>query len=565
MLLGSKINRKGVTALADRKKRVYVIGHKNPDTDSICSAICYAELKNRLENTDRYVASRAGEINQETKYVLGHFNEPLPRYVGDVSPQVKDIEINHTDGADRNMSLKKAFNMMKSMGVSTLPILKGDMLEGLITVSDIATSYMDVYDNRILSMAHTPLINIVETLDAQIISGDCDSVFEEGKVLVAAASPDLMENYIEKGDLVILGNRYEAQLCAIEMGAGCIVVCEGARVALTIRNLAEEKGCIIIGSPHDTYTVARLINQSMPICYFMRKDKLITFRTDDLVDDIRHTMARVRHRDFPVLGHDGTYRGMISRRSLLGLERKKVILVDHNEKMQAVDGIDNADIIEIIDHHRLGSIETISPVFFRNQPLGCTATIICQMYEEQGLVPDKTTAGLLCAAIISDTLMFRSPTCTQIDEAAARKLADIAQIDIENFAASMFTAGSDLKGKSEEEIFYQDYKRFSSGDMEFGVGQISSMSRDELDEIHYRLVPFIKKLSDSQQGSMIFFMLTNVMDASSELIFYGTGAQEVVEKAFSQKNDDGSIYIKGLVSRKKQLIPKIMMAIQEGM
>lgn len=554
-----------MTALADRKKRVYVIGHKNPDTDSICSAICYAELKNRLENTDRYVASRAGEINQETRYVLGYFNVPLPRYVADVSPQVKDIEINHTDGADRNMSLKKAFNMMKSMGVSTLPILKGDMLEGLITVSDIATSYMDVYDNRILSMAHTPLINIVETLDAQIISGDCDSVFEEGKVLVAAASPDLMENYIEKGDLVILGNRYEAQLCAIEMGAGCIVVCEGARVALTIRNLAEEKGCIIIGSPHDTYTVARLINQSMPICYFMRKDKLITFRTDDLVDDIRHTMTRVRHRDFPVLGHDGTYRGMISRRSLLGLERKKVILVDHNEKMQAVDGIDNADIIEIIDHHRLGSIETISPVFFRNQPLGCTATIICQMYEEQGLVPDKTTAGLLCSAIISDTLMFRSPTCTQMDEAAARKLADIAQIDIENFAASMFTAGSDLKGKSEEEIFYQDYKRFSSGDMEFGVGQISSMSREELDEIHYRLTPFIKKLSDSQQGSMIFFMLTNVMDASSELIFCGTGAQDIVEKAFSQKNEDGSIYIKGLVSRKKQLIPKIMMAIQEGM
>lgn len=551
--------------MADRKKRVYVIGHKNPDTDSICSAICYAELKNRLENTDRYVASRAGEINQETRYVLGYFNVPLPRYVADVSPQVKDIEINHTDGADRNMSLKKAFNMMKSMGVSTLPILKGDMLEGLITVSDIATSYMDVYDNRILSMAHTPLINIVETLDAQIISGDCDSVFEEGKVLVAAASPDLMENYIEKGDLVILGNRYEAQLCAIEMGAGCIVVCEGARVALTIRNLAEEKGCIIIGSPHDTYTVARLINQSMPICYFMRKDKLITFRTDDLVDDIRHTMTRVRHRDFPVLGHDGTYRGMISRRSLLGLERKKVILVDHNEKMQAVDGIDNADIIEIIDHHRLGSIETISPVFFRNQPLGCTATIICQMYEEQGLVPDKTTAGLLCSAIISDTLMFRSPTCTQMDEVAARKLADIAQIDIENFAASMFTAGSDLKGKSEEEIFYQDYKRFSSGDMEFGVGQISSMSREELDEIHYRLTPFIKKLSDSQQGSMIFFMLTNVMDASSELIFCGTGAQDIVEKAFSQKNEDGSIYIKGLVSRKKQLIPKIMMAIQEGM
>lgn len=550
--------------MADKNKKTYVVGHKNPDTDSICSAICYAKLKNLIDNTSEYVASRAGEINQETRYVLGRFNVEAPKYIDDVSPQVRDIDINHISGVDGMMSLKKAWNMMKSTGVSTLPILNGKNLMGLITISDIATSYMDVYDNRILSMACTPLINIVETLDGEISAGTSEGVFDTGKVLVAAANPELMESFIGDGDLVILGNRYESQLCAIEMGAGCIVVCEGAEVALTIRKLAEEKNCMIIRSPHDTYTVSRLINQSIPIRYFMRKEKLITFNTDDLVDDIKHVMAKVRHRDFPIIGRDGTYRGMISRRNLLQLERKKVILVDHNEKIQAVDGIENAEILEIIDHHRLGSIQTISPVFFRNQPLGCTATIINQMYAENGLEPDAVTAGLLCSAIISDTLMFRSPTCTPVDEMTARKLAEIAGVDITELATEMFAAGSDLKGKSEEEIFYQDYKKFTSGEKEFGVGQISSMSAGELNDIHFRLVSFIERIYGSGQNSgMIFFMLTNVMDSSSELIYYGDGAGLVVEKAFQIKGDGHSVYIKGLVSRKKQLIPKLMTAMQE--
>lgn len=544
-------------------KKIYVIGHKNPDTDSICSAICYSHLKNEITGTDRYVARRAGEINQETRYVLDKFRVMAPAYIDDVSPQVKDIDIRKVPGVSDGISLKKAWYLMKSTDVVTLPVLNGDKLAGLITIGDIANSYMDIYDSRILSTACTPFINIIETLDGELLTGSSDAIFEKGKVLVAAANPELMENYIEAGDLVILGNRYETQLCAIEMGAGCMIVCEGARVSLTIKKLAGEKGCTVISTPHDTYTVARLINQSMPIRYFMRKDNLITFKTETLVDDIKQIMASVRHRDFPVLTRTGKYVGMISRRNLLGMERKKVILVDHNEKSQAVDGISEAVILEIIDHHRLGSLETVAPVFFRNQPLGCTATIIYQLYNENGVKIEKTVAGLLCCAIISDTLMFCSPTCTEADKTAAGKLAAIAGINVEETAAGMFAAGSDFANKTDEEIFYQDFKKFSSGSNQFGVGQISSMSREELENIKQRMMPYIKKNFESKAGEMIFFMLTNVMDTSSELIYYGNGAEGLVMKAFGVNGSGDSVYIKGLVSRKKQLIPELILAMQE--
>lgn len=544
-------------------KKVYVVGHKNPDTDSICSAICYAHLKNKAFGTDDYLPRRAGEINQETRYVLEYFGIEEPPYIDDVSPQVKDIDIRRVPGVEDGISLKKAWYLMKSTDVVTLPILKNEKLEGLITIGDIANSYMDVYDNKILSMAKTPYINIIETLDGELLTGDSNELFSQGKVLVAAANPELLENYIEAGDLVLLGNRYETQLCAIEMGAGCIVVCEGAGASLTIRRLAEEKGCTIISTPHDTYTAARLINQSMPIRYFMRRDKLITFKTDALVETIKLVMTRVRHRDFPIINRKGKYVGMISRRNLLGMERKKVILVDHNEKTQAVDGISEAEILEIIDHHRLGNLETMSPVYFRNQPLGCTATIIFQIFTEMGLEIERAIAGLLCCAIISDTLMFRSPTCTPADKTAAEELAKLAGIDIEQMAVEMFAAGSNLANKTDEEIFYQDFKKFTSGEIQFGVGQISSMNKEELKQIKTRVLSYISKSCSEKNDEMIFFMLTDVMEESSELIYYGNGAQGLVAKAFGVNGSGASVFIRGLVSRKKQLIPELMTAMQE--
>ena len=444
-------------------------------------------------------------------------------------------------------------------------------MEGLITVGDITKSYMNVYDSSILSKAKTQYSNIIETLEGNLLIGNENAYFDQGKVLIAAANPDLMEYYIAPHDLVILGNRYESQLCAIEMEADCIIVCEGAAVSMTIRKLAQERGCTVITTPYDTYTAARLINQSMPISYFMKTENLITFEDADFIDDIKEVMASKRHRDFPILDKDGKYRGMISRRNLLGARGKQIVLVDHNEKNQAVDGIENAEILEIIDHHKLGTVETIAPVFFRNQPLGCTATIVYQMYNESNVQMGKEIAGLLCSAIISDTLLFRSPTCTAIDKMAALALASEAGIDMNQYAKEMFSAGSNLKSKTDNEIFYQDFKCFNSGKVSFGVGQISSLNSDELECLKERLLPYLKKAHKEHGVDMMFFMLTNILNESTTLLYEGTGALSMLVNAFHLEESmeavldtsSGTVELPGVVSRKKQLIPAIMIACEE--
>lgn len=541
---------------------VYIIGHKNPDTDSICSAIAYAELKNQL-NGGGYCAARAGQINQETQYVLNFFQVPAPKYIADVMTDVRDIEIRKTQGVTGDISLKKAWNMMRALGVVTLPITENQQLQGLITIGDIANAYMDVYDNCILSVAKTPYKNILETLDATMLIGSEDAIYEHGEVVIAAANPDVMEDYIHEGDMVILGNRYESQLCAIEMNAACIIVCMDAKVSRTIQKLAQEHGCSIIVTPHDTFTVARMINQSMPISHFMKRDKLTTFKVTEKTEDIKGIMGEKRYRDFPILDLDGNYIGMISRRNLLNLRKKRVILVDHNEVSQTVDGINYAEILEIIDHHRIGTLETLEPVFFRNQPLGCTATIIYQMYKENRIEISKKIAGLLMAAILSDTLMFRSPTCTAVDRAAAEDLSAICGVEIEEFAIDMFSAGSDMSSRTAAEIFNQDKKKFQVGDHTFIVSQINSMNTIELEEVREKLEPYLEEQFDSLGVEMCFVMLTNIVKEDTRLLCFGEKGAEVARNAFQLPDDMQEIWLKGLVSRKKQLIPSIVTVLQQ--
>ena len=542
---------------------VNVIGHINPDTDSVCSAIAYANLKSQSTG-EKYIPKRAGQINAETQFVLKHFGVSAPDYMGDVRTQVIDIDVQRVTGVSQEISLKRAWELMKTDTLQTLPIVDASQkLLGLITIEDIAKSYMDVYDSRIISKAGTPFHNIVETLDGDMIHGDMDEEITSGKCLIAAANPDLMESYIEKDDIVILGNRYESQLCAIEMGAKCIIVCDGALVSYTISRLAESRGCYIIKTPYDTFTASRLINQSIPIRFFMKSENLITFGLGEYLDDIRDTMAKKRYRDFPILDWNENYFGMISRRSLLGARKKKLILVDHNELTQAVDGMEEAEIIEIIDHHRIGSIETMGPVFFRNQPLGCTATIIYQMYREQGIEITKEIAGLLCSAILSDTLMYRSPTCTEVDHIVAEELALIAGIQTDEYAKAMFQAGSDFSSKTEEEIFYQDFKAFCSNGTDFGVGQISAMTQEELDQVKEKLQPYLQQVIAERKVSMVFVMLTNILEENTYLICAGEGAEELVQNAYHVHEENGYYLLKGVVSRKKQLIPMFMSALQE--
>ena len=542
--------------------KIYVIGHKNPDTDSICSAIAYADIKNRSEK-GTYVAKRAGQINEETEYVLRRFHVRAPGYLPNAGTQVKEIEIHEVPGVRGAISVKKAWELMNNNNVVTLPITsENNTLQGLITVSDIAESYMDAYDSRVMSTARTQYRSIAETLDGTVLVGNEHGYFVKGKVVIGTFHPDMMEDYIEKDDLVILGNRAEDQLCAIEMDASCIIVGLGAKVSRTIQKLAEEKSCVIISTPHDTYTIARLINQSIPIKYLMKKENLITFSTEDFLDEIKEVMKTQRHRDFPVLDKKGKYVGTISRRNLIGGSRKRLILVDHNEESQAVDNVDQAEILEIIDHHRLGSLQTMAPVYFRNQPVGCTATIMYQIYQEKQLEISPEIAGLLCAAIISDTLMFRSPTCTTVDQAAAESLAKIAGIDIPEFASEMFRAGSNLKDKTPAEIFHQDFKKFIIEDVTFGVGQINSMDARELEEIKENLLPNMQNECGKHGMQMVFFMLTNIIEESTELLYYGSGAKELIARAFEKEVPEESCRLEGVVSRKKQLIPAFMMALQ---
>ena len=470
------------------RKEVYVLGHRNPDTDSICSAIAYADVKNKENDGNHYVAARAGQISSETSYVLQRFGMRQPTYVNNIGTRVRDMEIRKIPGINEGISMKKAWSMMAEMNAVTLPIVDANnVLDGIITINDIATSYMENQDSTMIAKAKTPYCNILETLEAKMLVGDPDAVFEHGNVVIAVANPDVMENYIEKDDMVITGNRYESQLSAIESGAGCILVCLGAEVSRSIQKLARDNNCAVLTTPLDTYTVAHRISQCMPVKAFMRTKDLVTFTPSDYTDAIKDTMQNTRIRDFPVIDKNGKYVGMISRRNLLGIRKRSVILVDHNERSQAVENIENAEILEIIDHHRIGSLETMAPVYFRNEPVGCTATIIYSIYKEKGFEIPPQIAGLLCSAILSDTLMFRSPTCTMLDRAAAEALSAIAGIDCQSFGIEMFTAGSNLKDKTPEEIFYQDYKKFEFGDVTFGVGQINSMSGSELDELERRL------------------------------------------------------------------------------
>ncbi len=544
---------------------VWIIGHKNPDADSICAAIAYAALKNQTDR-EHYVPKRAGSMNGETQYVLDYFGVEAPEEVSDVGAQVKDINIRRTAGVREGITLKKAWELMQTERVVTLPIVnESRKLVGLISNNDIAMCYMEVSNQESLSQARPRYHNIIETLNGTLLTGNEHGIFMNGKVEVAAGNRERVEEYIAKDDLVILGDREEMQVRSLELDVSCMIICGGSQVSKQILDMAASRDCVLISTPYDTFTTARLINQSMPIRSIMTKNNLITFELDDYVEDIREVMSKERHRDFPVLDENGDYVGMISRRNLLNMQKKRVILVDHNEKTQAVDGISGAEILEIIDHHRIGSLETISPVFFRNQPLGSTSSIIWSMYQEKGIEVDPKIAGLLCAAIISDTLMFRSPTCTQFDQMAAQTLAQIAGIDIETFASNMFRAGSDFSKKTIQEICYLDFKTFTAEKVTFGVSQISAMSALDLEEVKRRMQEYLDTMLLERKLDMVFIMLTNIVQEQSEILCAGEGAARILSQAFTNAEiEDNETLLKGVISRKKQFIPELIRALQES-
>ena len=544
--------------------KVVVIGHRNPDTDSICSAIAYAELKNRT-STLVCEPRRAGKMNQETEFVLKKFGVTPPRMCTDVNPKIRDVDYREMPGIPGSTSLRRAWKIMRDQQIDTLSITSADNeLEGIITVKDLATANMDVFDTAVLAKSRTSYKNILETLNGTMVVGNADAVCTTGHIKIGTATPEMLESSVEKGDIVILSNRYESQLCAIEKEASLLIICNGAKVGRTIQRIADETGVAIMTTPVDTYAAGKLISQCAPISYYMTRDNILKFTLVTPVADVLRVMAKVRHRYFPILDEDGKYCGMVSRRNVIALRKRRIILVDHNEATQAVEGFDQAEILEIIDHHRIGSLETSGPVYFRNQPVGCTATIITQMYDENGMEIPPQIAGLLLAAILSDTLVFRSPTCTPLDEALAKRLAKIAGVDIDEFASEMFEAGEKLDGKTAEEVFLQDFKVFMCGDIRFGVAQGSYMTRKNLQAAQALLQPYLEEARNKQNVEDIYMLLTDVPKEESVVICTGRYAAEVLSNGFeSRPAADGSWTLPGVVSRKKQFIPAMMSAYQE--
>ncbi|WP_294350584.1 putative manganese-dependent inorganic diphosphatase [uncultured Clostridium sp.] len=539
------------------KNVIYVTGHKNPDSDSICAAYGYAELKNKTSEIP-VVPVRLGNVNRETQYILDRFDVKAPEYLETVKLKVEDLEIDKIAAISPDISLKMAWNIMRDKNVKSLPVAdKNDHLVGVLSISNLTSSYMDIWDNEILSKSNTSIENILDTLSAKEIYINEGVKNFPGKIAVAAMQPESLSAIIKEGDIAIVGDRPDVQNALIDIKVSLMIIAGSYELTPELIEKAKANGVNVISTPHDSFTTSRLIIQSIPVSYVMAKENLVSFSEDELVDDIRSTMIETRFRSYPVTDTDGKVLGTISRYHLISDFKKKVIQVDHNERGQSVDGLEEAEILEIIDHHRVADIQTNNPIYFRNEPLGSSSTIVAKCFFERDLVPSKAAAGLLCGAIISDTLLFRSPTCTEQDVTICKKLAEIAGIsDIDEFAKEMFKAGTSLQGKTVEEIFNQDFKPFKIGNMKIGVAQVNTMDIDGFMPLKEDMLSYMSKKAKDESFDTMLLLLTDILTEGSQILVAGD-AKEVVEKTFNVTLEDSTAFLPGVLSRKKQVIPPL--------
>jgi len=533
---------------------VYVSGHKNPDTDSICSAIAYAYLK-RISEGINAIPVRLGPINRETKFVLDYFGVEEPIFIENVYTQVQDTKFDKPLVFKENTSMFEAWNTMMEKNIRTIAVVdEENKLIGIATVGDLAKAYLS--SSHELSKYKIPIDNILATLKGEEVLRYVD--YLEGDILVAAMSKENVLKRIKKGDILIIGDRDDIQQVAILQGIKALIITGNNGVSEKILELAKQYKVTIIKVVPDTFDTVKLLNQSIPLLYVIKKEDLVTFRVSDYIDDVKEVMLKYRYRNFPVVDEEGKVMGLLARRHILDYERKNVIMVDHNEFSQAVEGIGQARILEIIDHHRIGTIETEQPILFRNHPVGSTATIINRLFEEKGLIPEPKIAGIMCAAILSDTLVFKSPTCTPEDVRAAKKLAEIANIDINEFGTEMFKAGTSLEGKTVEEIFYTDFKEFTINNYKIGIGQVNTLT--DAGKLKQDLINFMEKVKKDKGYDILLLMLTDIINEGSEILFVGNN-KELLERAFNVQIKNNSFYLPYVISRKKQVLPPIIKAI----
>jgi manganese-dependent inorganic pyrophosphatase len=542
------------------KDNIYITGHKNPDTDSICATIAYAEFKNKTEKTNA-IPVRLGDINRETKFVLEYFGVEPPELIDTVKVQVEDLNIDNIAPISPEISIKMAWTQMKKNNVKTLPVVnESNNLIGIVSVSNLTSTYMDVWDNAILSKSNTKLENILETLSAASVYVHGEDPMFNGKIIVADMNPIALATLIEEGDIAICSVRVDAQEAAIKANASLLIVTGSCQVDDCIIKKAKEQGCSIIKTPYDSFTASRLITQSIPVSFVMGRDNLITFNTEDFVEEIKDIMLETRYRSYPVIGKDNEVIGSISRYHLISQNKKKVILLDHNERSQSVHGLEDAEVLEVIDHHRIADIQTGSPIYFRNEPVGSTSTIVASIFFENGIRPSKKAAGLLCAAIISDTLLFKSPTSTNVDRMILKRLSEIANLDVEKFSKEMFKAGTSLVDKTPEQIFHQDFKTFSLNHLKIGVSQVGTMDLESFEPIKKSMLTLMEKKASENNFSVLLLMITDILKGGSQFLVCGS-EKDLVSRAFNVKLHDSSVYLPGIISRKKQVIPPITSAI----
>lgn len=539
------------------KEVVYVSGHRNPDTDSICSAIAYSYL---LKAINRYNAMpvRLGEVNRETEYVLKRFDVEIPVLLKTVKQKVEDLNYDKVTVFSKELTLKTAWDLMKQQNVKSAPILDdhGQLL-GLLSTSNIVEGFMEKWDSSLLKDAHTPIENVIDTLEASILYLNHDLKIISGDLHIAAMRGEEAKKRIKPGDIVIVGgDRDDAVNSLIEAQVSLIILTGSLELEKDMLDKLKDKGISVISTPFNTYLTSQQIIQAIPVEYIMQKGDLKIFTTDDTLDHVKEVMSETRFRSYPVLDLNNRCVGSISRFALLKGLRKKVILVDHNERGQSIPGIEEADILEIVDHHRVADIQTVGPLLFRGEPLGSTATIVTKMFEEFDVEIPQAIAGILLGAVVSDTLLFKSPTCTPIDTKIARKLAKIAQVDIQEFAMDMFKAGTSLAGKTVEEIFNQDFKKFLFENGTVGVGQVNTMDIEGFAEYKAEMLEYMTKFAQDNNLDFVALLLTDVINANSEIFAAGPKAY-LVEQAFNIKLNDSQATLKGVISRKKQVVPAI--------
>ncbi len=537
-------------------KHNLIFGHKTPDTDSVCSAIALSWLKNQLNEPS--VPFILGNINKETEFVLNYFNVDTPQVLENVKIQLKDLDYDRVKPFYNDRSVHFAYFHMNENKLRTLPIINEDgFLAGIITMKDIAMSLINT-DQQYLCTSYE---NIIETLIGKSLLRFDDII--EGEIIVASFEEKTLRksSIINKNSIVIVGDRYDIIKYAIEIGVKLIIITGDLEIVPDLLDLAAQNKVNIIGTAYQTYYTAKNISLSKYVKDIMKDKDIMMFFEEDYLNDCKEDIEQSKHSKFPIISKDKKYMGMLSRNHLINPQRKKVILVDHNEMNQSAEGLEEAEILEVIDHHKIGDIKTSIPIIFRNIPVGSSNTIIFNMYKEHSIEITKDAAGLMLSGIISDTLLFKSPTTTEKDRTAVKELLKIVNLDLYKYAMEMFRAGTSLEGKTMEEILFQDFKKFNLVYKNVGISQVFTLDINQIMNNKEDYIRLIDHITYDKDYFLIIMAVTDIVNEGS-YIFYTSNKERLVKGIFEEENAFQGMYVDKCVSRKKQIVPRVINALK---